>query len=200
MPGININTIRTRVRHLLGDAAEENQRFSDESLNNHIHSAAEAFSRHVPLEAYAELETQPETCEINISSLEGLVAVKAVFYPVDSCPGVQRPFSVWGNTLKLTLEEMKGGEMVGICYVKSHHIDEQGSSLPEQHEGLVAEGAAGLAALEEAARAANRINTGGSSTSGDYRRWANERLAAFEQAIKALGRQRTVQFGWLYRV
>ncbi len=196
---MNLEQMRTVVRQMLGDTNSGNHIFDDEALNKHIKHALEIFSRHVPLEKYTEIETTPGSAEIDIQSLSGRLNVTKVRYPADEHPCLYRCFSVWGDTLTLMAEDVPDGSKAGIYYAKLHSITGSESTLEGHHASMVAAGAAGLAALGEAARSFNRVNAGGKGVGQSYRAWGRERLEAFRQAAFRLGRKRSVGAVSLYR-
>lgn len=72
------------------------------------------------------------------------------------------------------------------------------STIPTQYEDLVAHGAAGLALIEWAAYAVNRVNVGGADTARTYRLEGEARLKLFQDALKRLGRQNRVRVRQIY--
>ena len=110
------------------------------------------------------------------------------------------PFSLWGDTLTLLVDRAPGaGEDVVVLYSALHTLDAPGSTLAQALADVVATGAAAYAALEWASYATNRVNVGGAETWRHYHGWAQERLAAFQEALSTHGRERRLRARRLYQ-
>jgi len=196
---MNLTDMRTIVRRDLHDEDAANYRWTDDELDRHIAHAVKDFSEALPLEQKATTPTTSGSREVDISSLSDRVMVEAVEYPVDKFPRRYQRFSLWGDTLTLLGSEVPDGSDAYIYYGKLHTLDAESSTIPTQHEDLIATGACGYAAVEWAAYAINRVNIGGAVTPAEFMKWGKEKLKVFKQELKRLGRRNRVRLRSLYR-
>ena len=193
---MNLSEMITLVRRDLRDEATPYQ-WSDDELSRHINRALKELSERVPLPVKATLATVSSSRELDISSLTDRVMVQAVEYPVDELRPKYQQFSIWGDTLTIISGEEPNGSNCYIYYGILHSLDAT-STLPAKYEDLIATSAAGYAAVSWAAHAINKVNVGGVMTPREYRIWGNERLKAFKEALKRLGRRQRIRTQQLY--
>jgi len=108
-------------------------------------------------------------------------------------------FALWGDTVTLLGDEVPDGSNTYIYYGKLHTLDATTSTIPTEHEDLIATGACGHAAIEWAVHAINRVNVGGGITPREFQNWGKEKLRYFEQELKRLGRRNRVRVRSLYK-
>ena len=196
-----ITDIRGRVRTDLHDEDPQNYRWTDAELDRHIDRAVNELSLAVPLEAKTTLTTAAGSRDISIASLSDRVAVEAVEYPAGKYPPVYVRFSIWMDTLTMTMliDGAPGaGENVDVHYARPHTLDTAGSTVPPPLEELVSTGAAGYAALEWASFATNRVNVGGEGVWRQYLAWGQDRISAFLRGLAERGRRNSVRARSLY--
>ncbi len=190
--------IRSRVRTDLHDTDSGAYRWSDDDLDRHIAHALDDVSRAIPLEQSAVVETTPGSRDLSLQSLEGLIEVEAVEYPVGDFPPSYTGFTAWSGTLSLHTPTAPDGSDAKFYYTARHVLDDDGTTLPGHLEDLVAAGAGAYAALEWAAFTIDRLNTGGDAVAKQYESWARARLTAFEQLLKHHARRNTIRPRRLY--
>lgn len=195
---MNLSDMRTIVRRDLHDEDSNNYRWTSDELDRHITHAVKEFSEEIPYEQKATKATTSGSRELDISSVTNRVIVEAVEYPVDKFPKRYQPFSIWGDVLTVLGDEVPDGSNAYIYYGKLHTLDGSGSTIPAQHEDLIAAGACGFAAVEWAVYAVNRVNVGGKSTPKEFLDWGNRKLREFRQELKRLGRRNRVRTSTLY--
>ena len=196
---MNLSEMRAIVRRDLHDEDASNYRWTDDELDRHIAHAAKDFSEYLPNEQKATKATTSGSRELDISDLSDRVMVTAVEYPVANFPKRYQRFSLWADTLTILGEEIPDGSDAYIYYGKLHTLSAESSTIPAQHEDLIAAGACGYAAVEWAAYAINRVNVGGGITPREFLAWGNERLKYFKQEIKRLGQRNRVRVRSLYK-
>ena len=196
---MTLSDMRTIVRRDLHDEDSENYRWTNDELDRHIAHTVKDFSEYLPYEQKATKATTPGSREVDISTITGRVMVEAVEYPVDKFPKRYQPFALWGDTLTILGDEVPDGSNTYIYYGKLHTLDAESSTIPAQHEDLVAAGACGYAAVEWAAYAINRVNVGGGITPREFLSWGDERLKYFRQEMRRLGRRNRVRVRSLYK-
>lgn len=196
---MNLDEMRARLRTDLRDEDAENYRWTDGELDRHIRHAVREFSLALPLEAQITLTTSGGSRELSIAGLTDVVAIEAVEYPAGAYPPSYVRFSVWLDTLTmLTDRTPAANEDVNVFYTKLHTIDGESSTVPPRFEDVIADGAAGYAAVEWSSFATNRVNAGGQDVWRDYLTWGRERLAAFQRALAKHGRHNAVRVRRLY--
>ena len=196
---MNLTEMRAIVRRDLHDEDATNYRWTDDELDRHIAHAVKDFSEYLPHEQRATKATTSGSRELDISTVTDRIMVEAVEYPVDQFPKRYQPFALWGDTLTILGDEVPDGSNAYIYYGKLHTLDATSSTIPTQHEDLIATGAGGYAAVEWAVYAINRVNVGGGITPKEFLAWGNEKLRYFKQELRRLGRRNRVRVRSLYR-
>ena len=152
--------IRDRVRTDLRDLDPSASRWSDAELDRHITRALADLSLAAPLEGTTTVATVAGSRELTTNVLPEFLELESVELPVDAFPRRYVPFSVWAETITLNLPSPPKGEQARLRYLARHTLDEQGSTLPEALDDVLANGAAARAAITYAAFAIDRLNAG----------------------------------------
>jgi hypothetical protein len=195
----NIAAIRANVRKDLHDEDAANDRWTDAVLDRHIGRAVNDFALAAPLEQKSTLSTTTGSRDLSISSLANLIDIEGVEWPTGEFPPRRVGFSLWSTTLTMDVVNPPSSvQNVYVHWLKMHTLDGSGSTIPPQFDELIAEGAAGYAALDWTSYASNRINIGGDDTWGRYKAFADERLRAFRADIARLGRANTLRQRRMY--
>lgn len=193
---MTLSDMLTLVRRDLKDETEP-YRWSDAELERHILHAVKDFSGEVPYEQKAAVATTAGSKEISLAALTGRIMVEAVEYPLNQYPRSYPRYSLWEDTIYLSGDEIPDGSNAYIYYGKLHTLG-SASTIPARYEDLLAVGACGYAAVEWAAYAINRVNTGGNTTPREFLNWGNQKLAVFWGELKRLGRRNKVRIRQLY--
>ncbi|MDO8716574.1 MAG: hypothetical protein Q7J73_07195 [Dehalococcoidales bacterium] len=193
---MNLSAMLTLVRRDLKDESSP-YRWSDAELERHILHAVKDFSGEVPYEQKATVATTAGSREIPLSAITGRIRVEAVEYPVNQYTRIYQRYALWEDTLTVLDDEVPDGSNAYIYYGKLHTLG-AASTIPDKFEDLIAAGACGYAAVEWAAYAINRVNTGGVTTPGDFLTWGNQKLDFFRGELKRLGRRNKVRIRQLY--
>lgn len=193
---MDIDIMRTRIRQDLRDPAGD--RWDDDTLDRHIERAVRECSLAAPLEASAALVSNG-TRDLSLEPLAARVTIEAVEWPAGQYPPAYVAFTMWGETLTVeTASAPPDGDEVVVRYGALHTLDGDGTTLPERLQDLVATGAAAYAAIEWAAYAVDRLNTGGDDTWRHFHTWGQERLASFAKGLAKHGRERRLRSRRLY--
>jgi hypothetical protein len=188
----SIDDIRDRIRIDLHDTDSGAYRWSDDALDRHIEHALEEISLAIPQELRTTIATTPGSRDLDISSLDGLIAVERVEFPAGLTPVCFVPFTRWASTLTFDAGRDPAGEDAAIFYTARHVLDGDGSTLPLFLEDLVATGASAYAVLEQSVATVDTLNTGGQAPEV-YAAWARARLIAFRQLLMQYGRDNRVR-------
>lgn len=188
---------RTRIRQDLHDTGSD--LWTDAVLQRHIEHAVRDFSLEVPIEQKTTLQTTAGTRTVDVSSLTNRIAISAVEYPTGEYPPRLLGFSLWQDTLELdTIDEPSAATNVYVYWLKAHTVDGSGSTIESEHEDIIALGAAGYAALDWAAYAINRLNTGGQETAAAFKRYGEAKLREFRRELKRVSRRNQIRVTQLY--
>lgn len=196
---MNLTDMRAIVRRELHDEDAGNYRWSNDELDRHIAHAVKDFSPAIPDEKKATKATTSGSREIDVSDLTERILIEAVEYPVDNFPQRYQRFSLWADVLTVLGAEVPDGTNAYIYYGQLHTLDASGSTIPAEHEELVATGAGGYAAVEWAVYAINQVNVGGTGTAQDFLNWGKARLNYFRAELKRLGRRNRIRARALYK-
>lgn len=190
----NITVIRGNVRKDLHDEDSSNYRWTDAVLDRHIGRAVVEYSIADPLEQKTTLTATPDSRDISIASLANLVDVENVEWPAGEFPPRLVGFSLWQTTLTMdVVSAPSAADNINIYWTRLHTLDGSTSTIPPRFDELIAEGAAGYAALDWTSFATNRLNTAGDDVWGRYKAFADERLRQFRADLARLGRNNTVR-------
>ncbi len=179
--------IRACIRNDLHDTDAGAYRWSDAELDRHIGRALDDLSRAIPRELAATVATTAGSRELSLAALTGLIEVEAVEFPTGAFPPCSVGFSGWAGSLTLHTETPPDGSDAKVYYLAQHTLDGSGTTLPAHLQDLVAAGAAAYAALEWAAFAIDRLNTG-DGVAQQFEAWGRARATAFQQLLKHHGR------------
>ena len=196
---MNLSHMLTAVRRDLHDEDAGNYRWSDDELERHIAHAVRELSEAVPREQKATLATSASSREPDVSSLSDRVMLQAVEYPAGRFPRAYQRFSLWVDGLTLLGEDVPNGGNAVIYYGRLHTLDAEGTTIPAVYHDLVTTGACGYAAVEWAAFAVNRVNTGGTAAPGEMLAWGRQRLDYFHQELNRLGWRNRARVNQLYK-
>jgi hypothetical protein len=183
---MDLTTLRARLRQDLHDEDETNYRWTDDVLDRHIGRAVREYSQACPRLASVTLQSTGSR-RFDLTDETGLLWIREVEYPVDATPIRRLPFRMEVNGWAYLFGDSlpAAGESVKFWYAAKHILDEDGSTLPPEHEELVALGAAGFAAVESANYAIGRLNANGRAPEW-YRTWGEARLREFWQRLDGL--------------
>lgn len=184
--------IRDRVRSDLRDLDPEAARWSDAELDRHISRALADVSLAAPAEATTIVATTPGSRELTTAVLPNFLALESVELPIDTFPRRHVPFSVWAETITLEPPAPPKGERARLRYLARHTLDDQGTTLPEGLDEVLATGAAGHAAIAWAAYAIDRL-TAGDDVAERFRLWGEGRLRTFREQLREQERPRRVR-------
>jgi len=145
-----LSAVRAIVRQYLRDefAADSlGYDFQDDELDLHIEQCLVEISQKRPYEV-RETVVSTGSKEIDISSIPDLLEVEKAEYPIDGDPPNFRDVSVFGNILRLKVDNVpRAGENIHLYCHKVHKLTETTSTLNAELEKVLIEGAVAKAAL-----------------------------------------------------
>jgi len=104
----------------LDDVAEDI--WTDADLTRAIAKALEAYSLAAPFETYTAVATVADSRELSLASLDDLVKVFAVEWPLSQWPPSYVRFSLWGDTLTMLGDALGDGTNANVFYGRSHQL------------------------------------------------------------------------------
>ena len=185
------------VRQDLHDEVLASYRWTDLELTRHINHAVKDYSDALPLEQRSTLVTVAGSREVTITSLTSRIMIQAVEYPVGLFPASFQRFAYWNEVLSLVGLDVPDGSNCYVYYGKLHTLAAT-STIPTQHEDLVATGAVGYAATQLGGYTINQVNTGGIGAPENWESWGQKRLNLFRAELKRLGKTNKVRVRQLY--
>jgi hypothetical protein len=191
-------TLRAVVRRNLHDEDAANYLWTDDEIDRHLAAALAEYSLAAPLEEKTDLATTPGSGDISLATLTDLITVSAVEFPKGNLPPSYNRFGVWEGVLSLLSGAVGDGSNAAVYYGKRHTLSVSASTIPAQHEDLVAQGAGGYAALEMALFTANRVNTGGAEAAVRYTALGTAALVQFRRELRRLGKNGRVRTATLH--
>ncbi len=194
-----LTQFRDALRQDLHDEDALAYRWTDDVLDRHIARAVNEYSLHAPLEQKTTLATVADSRDIDVSGLTNVIEIEGVEWPVGEFPPTRVGWSQWEDTITLDVVAAPSAvEDINVYWTTLHTLDGSGTTIPLAHQPLVADGAAGYAALDWTSYAANRLNTGGDDVWGRYKAFAEERLRTFRAELRRIGRNNAVRVRQLY--
>jgi len=140
--------MRGQVRKDLHDEDAANYRWTDAVLERHIARAVEEYSYAVPYQAYQDITAVADQRAYSLVSYTYLKdrpdAIVRVCAPwVNTAVWQEVKFRVWNNTMYLLDDTLPvvAGDIIRIFYGRRHTLDAAGSTIPQEHEPLIALGA-----------------------------------------------------------
>lgn len=191
-----LESLRDRLRLDLRDP--DSLTWDDTTLDRHIERALRDLSNAIPREAAADLATTPGSRELDFASLEGLIDIEAVEYPVGHFPPEFVRFSRWEEALTLHSPALPTGDDARIHYTALHVVDSEGSTLPAHLEDVLATGAGAYAVLERAQGSVDVLNTGGPAVPRELEAQGRAWMTAFRELLNHHARARRLRQRRLY--
>jgi len=170
---MNLTEMRARARQVLEDEDAASYRWSDDEVDGAIERAVREFSLRYPVQQQSDVPTTEDSNEIDISSLEKLVKVYSVEFPIGQRPPRYQEFAVWQSTIHI--EDSGNGDDARIRWGRLHTLDAESSTIPEQLDELILLGVTGyLATIAGGHDAVGLLD------------WGRARLARCESELRAI--------------
>lgn len=183
---MNLTEMRTRVREDLQDTAAANYRWTNDQVDGAIERVVREFSLAYPQMESTDIATTDGSREIDISSLEGLIAVESVEFPIGEDPPCCQRVELWKTTLYM--QDKGNGDDARVRWYKDHTLTAEASPIPTQFEEIIVLGATGYLAASASAYTADRASIAGKWATINFLKWGQERLELYEKKLKAISR------------
>jgi hypothetical protein len=187
----DLASLRDRVELILADST--NAIFSTGDVDEGIRRALHDYSQVNPQHKIGTITLAADGREISTSTLTGVIDVEDVWCPYTAAdpeyPAYARPFRFWKDSAKLYVignHEPQSGEVVRVFYTALQALKDLDSAaattLPAEHDSIVALGAAGYAAQSRALDITEQISVDRDSANR-LRDWAELQLRRFTDAL-----------------
>ncbi len=198
-----LTTFRSWLRLDLNDPAGASQRLADGDLDRAVERAVVEYSRAYPWLRDHVLATVAGSRDVSLAALAALWHVEEVEWPTGQYPPALVDWRVSPDrqTLTLLVPAAPGGEQARVRWASKHTVDAGTSTLPEEHEALVALGAGGFACLAYSMPSADNFRYEDGATAAlvddtaiplEWRRRADALLTEFRHQLALLAASRVL--------
>jgi len=181
---MNLTEMRARVREDLQNEDEANYRWTNDQVDGAIERVVMEFSLVKPIQQQDDIATVESSRDIDISSLEGLISVESVEFPIGQNPSYYQTFWLWQDTIQMSDEG--DGSDARVRWYKEHTLDAESSTIPSQFEEIIVLGATGYLATSASVYTVDKATIAGKWATINFLKWGKERLDRYEKKLKAL--------------
>lgn len=188
-----LDAIRKTARQILKDefVSGTDYDFKPDELSIYIGEVLVEISQRRPYEVKETVQSDG-TKELDISDIENLIEVEKAEYPTGSDPPDYRDVSVFGDTLRLNIDNAptSGSNVYLYCH-KVHQLTESSSTLNPVLEKVVVEGTVAKAAMAWLNKMREQIVP---SSVKWYHEWAAQHFAIYQASLNSITKQRVWNF------
>ena len=183
---MNLIEMRARVREDLQDTDSQNYRWTDDEVDGAIERVVTEYSLYAPIEQQDDIATTDGDTELDISSLTGLLEIESVEFPIGQTPKYLRRTEYWAG--QLYMQDEGNGNDARVRWLKKHTLDASSTTIPAEHEEIIALGATGYLAMSASAYTVDRASIAGRHATINFKAWGKERLDRYDKKLKAVSR------------
>jgi hypothetical protein len=185
-----------RAREDLKDTDPLNYIWADAEIQSAILRAVAEYSIHAPMQHQDDIATTDGETEIDITSLENLLQVESVEFPLGENPKHMQHIDYWAGLLHM--EDEGDGTDARVRWLARHTIDGDDTTIPAEHQEIIVLGATGYLAMSASAYTVDRATIAGHWGTISYKEWGIERLKRYDQALKQVAQGNRVTRRTLY--
>jgi hypothetical protein len=193
---MNLTEMRARVREDLQDTDSQNYHWTDDEVDGAIDRVVMEYSLAAPIQQQGDITTTGGDTELNISSLSSLLKIESVEFPVGKTPKYMQRFEYWAG--HLYMQDEGDGTDARVKWLKKHTLDTQSTTIPAEHEEIIALGATGYLAMSAAAYTVDRATIAGRYSTINYKAWGKDRLDRYDKKLKAVAQANRIVQRELY--
>ena len=191
-----LSAIRAITRQMLRDEFVSSDLaliWKDDELDLYIADCLAEISERVPYKVKETLTTTAGSRELDISTIEDLLAIEKLEYKTGSDPRDFRNYNwIDSDTIEIDTTLNPGAaENVYLYCHKLHQLTESSSTLKPQLERILVLGVAGRAAIAKARSHINKVNIGGGRTPSDMHAWGVNQLALYRADLRRITKPKT---------
>jgi hypothetical protein len=181
---MNLVEMRARVREDLQDTDSQNYCWTNDEIEAAIQRVASEYSLHAPIEQQTDIATTYGSTELDISGLQGALRVESVEFPIGKAPKYLQRFELWAG--HVYMEDEGDGSNARVRWLKKHTLAVGSTTIPTEHEEIIALGATGYLAMSASAYTVDRATIAGHYGTTSYKAWGQERLDRYDKQLKAI--------------
>ena len=119
-----------------------------------------------------DIATTEGDTEIDISSLENVLQIESVEFPLGYAVKHMQHIDYWAGSLYM--EEEGDGSNARVRWLAKHFIDGDDTTIPAEHEEIIVLGATGYLAMSASAYTVDRATIAGHWGTISYKQWGIE--------------------------
>jgi len=188
---MNLAEMTARAREDLKDTDALNYIWQDGEIVSAILRAVDEYSLQSPMQHQDDIATNDGATEIDISSLESLLQVESVEFPIGELPKHLQHIEYWSG--RLYMEDEGDATNARVRWLARHTIDPEDTTIPAEHGEIIVLGATAYLAMSASAYTVDRATIAGPRGTTSYKEWGTERFKRYDQKLKqvALGNRLT---------
>jgi len=193
---MNLTEMTARAREDLKDTDSQNYIWLDGEIQSAILRVVDEYSIHAPMQHQDDIATTDGTTEIDITSLESLLQVESVEFPLGQNPRHMQRIEYWAGALYM--QDAGDGTDARVRWLAKHTVDPEETTIPAEHDEIIVLGATGYLAMSASAYTVDRATIAGHWGTISYKEWGIERLKRYDQKLRRVGQGRRVTRRQLY--
>jgi len=193
---MNLIEMVTRAREDLKDTDSQNYIWQDGEIQSAILRAVDEYSLQVPMQHQDDIATTDGNSEIDISSLESLLQVDSVEFPLGQNPKHMQHIEYWAG--RLYMEDEGDGADARVRWLAKHTLDDEDTTIPLEHQEIIVLGATAYLAMSASAYTVDRATIAGQRGTISYKEWGTERFKRYDKALKQVAQANRVTRRTLY--
>ena len=193
---MNLIEMVTRAREDLKDTDSQNYIWQDGEIQSAILRAVDEYSLQSPMQHQDDIATTDGASEIDITSLESLLQVDSVEFPLGQNPKHMQHIEYWAG--RLYMEDAGDGADARVRWLAKHTIDPEDTTIPLEHQEIIVLGATAYLAMAASAYTVDRATIAGQRGTISYKEWGTERFKRYDKALKQVAQANRVTRRTLY--
>jgi hypothetical protein len=193
---MNLTEMVARAREDLKDTDPLNYIWTDAEIQSAILRVVQEYSIHAPMQHQDDIATTDGETEVDITSLENLLQVDSVEFPLGYAVKHMQHIEYWAG--RLYMEEEGDGSNARVRRLAKHTIDGDDTTIPLEHQEIIVLGATGYLAMSASAYTVDRATIAGHWGTISFKDWGRERLARYDNLLKLVAKENRVTTRMLY--
>jgi hypothetical protein len=193
---MNLIEMVTRAREDLKDTDSQNYIWQDGEIQSAILRAVDEYSLQAPMQHQDDIATTDGASEIDITSLESLLQVDSVEFPLGQNPKHMQHIEYWAG--RLYMEDAGDGADARVRWLAKHTMDPEDTTIPLEHQEIIVLGATAYLAMAASAYTVDRATIAGQRGTISYKEWGTERFKRYDQKLKQVAQANRVTRRQLY--
>jgi hypothetical protein len=185
-----------RAREDLKDTDPLNYIWTDGEIQAAIQRVVDEYSLNAPMQHQDDIATTEGETEIDITSLENVLQIDSVEFPLGYAVKHMQHIEYWAG--RLYMEEEGDGTDARVRWLAKHTIDGDDTTIPLEHQEIIVLGATGYLAMSASAYTVDRATIAGHWGTISYKAWGIERLKRYDTMLKQIAQGKRITRRTLY--